>query len=279
MEVHSLSKRLPTAQVHLHYLDYDGQGAPGMLLLHGGGANAHWFDLIGPALAQYSRVLAVDLRGHGDSTPVEPPVYTNAAHLQDLKALLTAEQLASPVLLGHSMGGILAVQYASTWPQEVQALVICDTRPVYAEEVMDRFRQTGQRQGREYDSQAEYMAHYRIRPDGLRAAQAVHDHIARHAGRQLPNGKWAHKIDRRVYAQREPVNTFPHWQRVICPVLFLYAEHSSRLTPTLRQHIKDACPQVEFAKVANAGHHLVLDQPGQTVALVQEFLQRHHCIP
>jgi pimeloyl-ACP methyl ester carboxylesterase len=173
------------------------------------------------------------------------------------------------------MGGLLALQYTSVWPQEVQALIICDTRPIYTADVADRLRQTGHRQGREYDSQEEYIAHYRIRPDGLRAAPEVQHYIARHAGRQLPNGKWRHKIDRRAYAQRDTVDTFSYWYTVRCPVLFLHAEHGSRVPPALMQRIKEACPQVEFAEVVNAGHHLILDQPAQTVALVQEFLRRH----
>src|SRR5215510_1364671 len=104
MDIRSTSKRLQLHNVNLHYLDYGGHGPLGMLLLHGGGANAHWFDFIGPALTPYGRVVAVDLRGHGDSTPAEPPVYTNAAHLQDLRALLAIEQFSLSILLGHSMG-------------------------------------------------------------------------------------------------------------------------------------------------------------------------------
>jgi pimeloyl-ACP methyl ester carboxylesterase len=279
METLSTSKRLQLDNVNLHYLDYGGTGPLSMLLLHGGGANAHWFDFIAPSLIQYGRVLAVDLRGHGDSTPAEPPVYTYDAYLQDLRALLNAERLVAPVLLGHSMGGLLMVQYAGTWPQEVQALIVCDSRPVYSPEVTGFLRQTGQWQGREYATQEDYIAHFRIRPDGLRAPQETHRYIARHAGKQLPNGNWVHKMDRRVYAQRDPVDTLPFWQRVTCPALFLRAEQSSRLTPALLQQIKDACPQVEAVEVAEAGHHLVLDQPAQTVTLVREFLQRHRLIP
>ena len=89
-----------------------------------GGANAHWFDFIGPALAQHGRVVALDLRGHGDSTPAEPPVYTYDAYMQDLRAVFEAERMALPILMGHSMGGMLTVKYAGTWPQEVQALIV-----------------------------------------------------------------------------------------------------------------------------------------------------------
>jgi pimeloyl-ACP methyl ester carboxylesterase len=278
MDTSAFSKRLQLDQVNLHYLDYGGNGPRSMLLLHGGGANAHWFDLIGPHLTSYGRILAVDLRGHGDSTPAEPPVYTYDAYLQDLRALLRAEHLSNPILLGHSMGGMLSVKYAGTWPQEVRALIVCDARPVYSTAIASALRRTGQRKSREYPTQEDYIAHFRIRPDGLQAPQDVRRHIASHAGRQLPNGRWAHKIDRRVYAQRESIDTFSYWKQVTCPVLFLRAEHNTRLPQAALQQIRDACPQIEYAEVAGAGHHLVLDQPDRTVTLVQEFLTRHQLL-
>ena len=60
--------------------------------------------------------------------------------------------------------------------------------------------------------------------------------------------------------------------------LVLRAEHSLRLTPALLQHIQEVCPHLEWADVAEAGHHLMLDEPEQTATLVREFLQRHHFI-
>ena len=279
MQSNSTSKYLQLEHVNLHYLDYGGPGSQTLVLVHGGGANAHWFDLIGPALARYCRVLAVDLRGHGDSSWAEPPIYTFEAHMQDLRALFQAEHLTAPLLMGHSMGGILLTQYTGTQPQEVGALIVCDSRPVYSEEAADLLQQMGQRPGREYPTLEEYIAHFRIRPDGLRAPQAVHHYIARSAARQLPSGMWMHKIDRRVYAQRTSMNTLPFWQRITCPALVLRAEHSSRLTPALLQQICEVCPHMERADVAGAGHHLMLDQPEQTAILVRTFLQRHHRIP
>jgi pimeloyl-ACP methyl ester carboxylesterase len=278
MQSNSTSKYLQLGHVTLHYLDYGGPGLQTLVLVHGGGANAHWFDFVGPALARCCRVLAVDLRGHGDSSWAEPPIYTFEAHMQDLRALFQAEHLAAPLLMGHSMGGILLTQYTGTWPQEVGALIVCDSRPVYSEESADLLQQMGQRPGREYPTLEEYIAHFRIRPDGLRAPQAVHHYIARSAARHLPSGTWMHKIDRRVYAQRTSMNTLPLWQRITCPALVLRAEHSSRLTPALLQQIREVCPHMEWSDVAGAGHHLMLDQPEQTAILVRAFLQRHHCI-
>jgi pimeloyl-ACP methyl ester carboxylesterase len=279
MQTNTTSKYLQLEHMNLHYLDYGGSGPQTLVLVHGGGANAHWFDFVGPVLGRSCRVLAVDLRGHGDSSWAEPPSYTFEAHMQDLRALFQAERLTAPLLMGHSMGGILLTQYTGTWPQEVGALIVCDSRPVYSEEAADLLQQMGQRPGRAYPTLEEYIAHFRIRPDGLRAPQAVHHYIARSAARQLPDGTWIHKIDRRVYAQRTSINTLPFWQRITCPALVLRAEHSSRLTPALLQQIREVCPHLEWSDVADAGHHLMLDQPEQTATLVRAFLQRHHCIP
>lgn len=271
-------KYLQLDDVNLHYLDYGGEGPLNMLCLHGGGANAHWFDFVAPPLTQHGRVLAVDLRGHGDSNPVEPPIYTYDTYMSDLGALLQAEQMQQPVLIGHSMGGMLAVRYTGLWPHAIGALVVCDARPVYSSEVADNLRQTGHRKSREYANQEDYIAHFRIRPDGLRAAPEVHRYIAGFGARQLPNGRWAHKIDRRAYAQRETIDTLVYWQRVTCPALYLRAEQSPRMTPERLQELQAACPHVECVEVLGAGHHLTLDQPQQTATHIQAFLQRHHLI-
>lgn len=278
MQTKPIEKYLQLEHVKLHALDYGGPGPHTLVCIHGGGANAHWFDFIGPALAQDCRVLAVDLRGHGDSSWAEPPIYTFEAHMQDLRAFCRAEQITAPVLVGHSMGGILLTQYTGTWPEDVGALIVCDSRPVYSEEAADVLQQLGRRPSREYPTLEEYIAHFRIRPEGIRASQAIHAYIARSAARQLPHGTWSHKIDRRVYAQRTSSDTWPFWQRITCPAFVLRAENSPRLTPELLQDIQERCPQMEWAEVPEAGHHLMLDQPEHTVDLIRAFLQRHHFI-
>jgi pimeloyl-ACP methyl ester carboxylesterase len=272
-----VSKRLETQHVNLHYVDYGQPGSRGLVMLHGGGANTHWYDFIGPTLSQHCHALALDLRGHGDSTPVEPPLYTYDAYMDDIRALLQAEQLQRPVLMGHSMGGMLMVRYTSANVHDIGALIICDARPVYGEEDQERLHRTAQRPGREYKTKEDYVAHFRIRPDGLRAAPDVHRYIAECSCKQLPHGTWVHKIDRRTYAQRQMIDTLPLYTKITCPVLFLWAEHS-RVSVGMIQQLRAACPHAEIAPVADSGHHLTLDQPQQTIRLVQDFLQRHQLI-
>ena len=180
-------------------------------------------------------------------------------------------------IMGHSMGGMLMVRFTGTWPQEVGALIVCDSRPVYGEADQERFQRTANRPGREYETQADYIAHFRIRPDGLRSTPEVHQYIAERACKQLPHGTWAHKVDRQTYAHRPMIDTLPLYQQITCPVLYLWAAYS-RVTEEMIQGVRDACPQAEIMPVAEAGHHLMLDQPQQTIALVQAFLQRHQLV-
>ena len=144
MQTKCTSQYLQLEHVNLHYLDYGGPGPQTLVLVHGGGANAHWFDFVGPALACYCRVLAVDLRGHGDSSWAEPPVYTFEAYMQDLRTLFQAEHLTAPLLMGHSMGGILLTQYKllasySRWDsaQDENTPRSKSTSPISASVLMD----------------------------------------------------------------------------------------------------------------------------------------------
>jgi pimeloyl-ACP methyl ester carboxylesterase len=272
-----VSKWLEGEHGNLHYVDYGGAGSRGLVMLHGGGANTHWFDFIGPTLAKHCHALALDLRGHGDSDHMDASVYTPDAYMDDIGALIEAEKLHQPILMGHSMGGMLMVRFTGARPQEVGALIVCDSRPVYGEADQERLQRTANRPGREYESQADYIAHFLIRPEGLRSTPEMHHYIAERAGKQLPHGAWVHKVDRQTYAHRPMIDTLPLYQQMTCPVLYLWAAYS-RVTEEMIQGVREACPHVEIIPVAEAGHHLMLDQPQQTIALVQAFLQRHQLV-
>ncbi|MFC1532024.1 alpha/beta fold hydrolase [Thermodesulfobacteriota bacterium] len=275
MDTPGVSKHLELENVTLHYLDYGGGGSCNIVLLHGGGANAHWFDWVGPLLARRCRVLALDLRGHGDSSWADPPVYTYDAYMDDIGALLDVEHIKTAVFMGHSMGGMLLVRYIDTRPQEAGALVVCDAMLGYSDEITGHLRQIGYREGKEYATMDDYIAHYRLRPEGWRFPQGVRYHIASNSARQLSNSRWAHKIDRRTYEQREVIDTRPFWSRIKCPVLVLQPEYNSIFSDANKEYIKETCPQVEFNVIAGAGHHLILDQPEQISTLVMEFLEQY----
>ena len=107
--------------LRLRYLDY-GSGPP-LVLLHGLGASWQWWLENIPCLAGRHRVIAIDLPGFGCSEPLPAPAEISA-HAQTVVDLLTQLGLPSTTIAGHSMGGLVAIQIASTNPQFTQKLIL-----------------------------------------------------------------------------------------------------------------------------------------------------------
>jgi len=105
-----------------------GSGEPTLLLLHGfTGSSLDWSDVTAD-LSTDRRVVAYDQRGHGDSTNTgDPSTYTIGRLTTDLAGVVDQLQLAPFDLLGHSMGGIVAMQYALAHPGTLRSLILMDT--------------------------------------------------------------------------------------------------------------------------------------------------------
>ena len=98
--------------------------APPVMLLHGTGATARTWDAVAAELSATRRVIAVDLRGHGESD--WPGAYSIALMAQDITALLDRLVLGQVDLVGHSLGGLVALRVAAASPAEVRRLVLED---------------------------------------------------------------------------------------------------------------------------------------------------------
>ncbi len=115
------------AAIHhaLIYYEIAGQGEP-LVMIHAGVADSRQWDNEFAYFAHRYRVLRYDLRGYGQSEPVEGEF----GHLQDLAALLDHLHVDRPItLMGCSMGGGLALDFALARPSEVKALILVDAGP------------------------------------------------------------------------------------------------------------------------------------------------------
>ena len=259
--------------VRLHYLDYGTEGRAPMLCVHGGAASAHWFDYVAGAFNTNYHVRALDQRGHGDSAWVDPPAYAYADYAADINRFVQKLDLRDFVLIGHSMGGMVSLFYTSRYPGRVKKLVVVDTSIKLSEERLNSMRDRGSRAGTEYKSREELISRFKLRP-GTLAPKDIVDSIAGHSARQFPDGVWRHKFDRSVYAIREAIDGLPFWKEVKIPVLLIKGDRSERITPEIYAAVKERCPQVELAEVANSDHHITLDNPTGFVAAVKPFLAR-----
>ena len=260
--------------LQLHLQDYGASGKPPMLCVHGGGANAHWYDFVAQGFNADYHVRAVDLRGHGDSEwdHSEPPNYAYSRHAADLHELTEKLDLRDFVLVGHSMGGMVSSVYAATYPGRAKALIVVDSNLVMSPERIASFQAVADRPARDYATQEEFVATYRVRPGASTAPPAALRHLAQHSGRQFDDGRWRHKVDRRTYANREPVDSYGLWNRIKIPALLMKAGNSVRMTPESIAEIQSRAPQVKTTVVPDADHHITLDNPSGFIRAAREFL-------
>jgi pimeloyl-ACP methyl ester carboxylesterase len=110
--------------LRFHYRNWGGEGRP-VVLLHGLASNARIWDLVAPRLAERFRVFALDQRGHG-LTDVPDDGYDFATVTRDLHAFVETLNLQRPLLVGHSWGANVVLQYAATRPAGPAGIVLVD---------------------------------------------------------------------------------------------------------------------------------------------------------
>src|SRR5262245_42591860 len=92
----------------IRYLCWGERGKPGLVLVHGGAAHAHWWSFLAPQLASQYRVAAPDLSGHGDSGRRE--AYPREIWAREVMAVAGAAGIVgAPVVIGHSLGGFVSI--------------------------------------------------------------------------------------------------------------------------------------------------------------------------
>lgn len=268
-----VSRHVRAGGLQLHYLDYGTERLPPMLCVHGSAAHAHWYDFVAADLRADYHVRAIDLRGHGDSEHVSPPDYTFASYAADLHEAVAALKLKDFVLIGHSMGGMVSLYFASTYPGLASHLIVVDSATRMNESGVAGMRRVGSREGKSYASHAEFVARYKLRPAGTTAAPEVLAHLARLGARRGQDGRWRPKFDRNVYATRETFDGLPHWARIKIPALWVRGGLSKRISDELVEMVRAVCPQILIADVPGADHHVTLDNPDGFVAAVRAFLE------
>jgi len=122
---------MPKATINNISLDYSIQGTgSAILLLHGLGSTKKDWDAQIPVFSQNYKTVAVDLRGHGNSTiPSSKDKYGVSFMSEDVKHLLDVLEIQKATLIGFSMGGAVAFEFAATYPDSLDKLIIVNSGP------------------------------------------------------------------------------------------------------------------------------------------------------
>lgn len=255
----------------IHTLSWGDPGKPGLVFVHGGAAHAHWWSFIAPLFAHDWHAVALDLSGHGDSGR-----RTSYGHDRWAKEVITVARNSGfpgpPVVVGHSLGGMVTIQTAATYGSDLAGAVIVDA-PVQrpspeAEEGRSgrAFRRPGV-----YDSQAEALSHFRLIPPQPAEHDYLIDWIARHSIHETPDG-WTWKFDP-VLFQGTLVALRDQLASIRCRVALFTGELSVVVPPDTAEYMYDLMGHVApVIPIPEAHHHLMLDQPLAFVAALRTLL-------
>ena len=261
--------------LRLHYLDWGGPGAQSLFLLHGISSNAHAWDHFADSLCDRFHIVAPDQRGHGD-TDWATDGYDRDRYVEDFARFVEGLGARRFVLLGHSMGGSVAVAYAARYPQEVERLVIVDIGPEVDPAGLRRMGEQRRDPVEEFESVEEVYRLMRsqdpVPPDDMLR------HRARFALKRHPNGKWTWKYDKALRLPREPDRPGlggDMWERLTdlrCPTLVVRGERSDILSRETAQGMVAVVPQGSLVEVPGAGHRVPLDNRPGFERAVRQFL-------
>jgi pimeloyl-ACP methyl ester carboxylesterase len=304
----SRSEFVPIRRLRYHVRLW-GEPAPGkvpLVLVHGWMDVAASWQFMVDAFSRDHYVIAPDWRGYGltgnDATaaasgPYEPTAdnYWFPDYLADLDFLLDHYAGDAPVdLVGHSMGGNIAMLYTGARPQRIRRLVNLEgfgmpaTRPSQAPgryaKWMDELKALyhGDLALKVYDSADAVAA--RLRKTNKRLTQDKADWLARHWAREGADGRWhilgdaAHKITNAQLFRVDEVLEL--YGRIACPTLFVEASDDSLgqwwqgkfSLAEFHERLQAVKAPLSKAVVADAGHMLHHDQPALLGRLLEEFI-------
>src|SRR5262245_19116733 len=270
------SVRVPADMTALRCLIWGRAGDPTLVLLHGNGAHAHWWDVLVPALVPGWRLVVPDLRGHGQSDWAEPARYRLWDFVDDLIAILGAVAPGQVVVGGYSMGARVAAWYAASHPERTRGLVLLDTRLAGVDPALStRFRgsMVGKREGRLYPTREEALAAFRFVPEEPDVPPAVIANLAHHGLVERAPGEWTYRFDRAVLGLEGDGagDLTPMIERLRCPVLAMVGSESWVMTPEERDALVRAVPRCRL-EVIPGRHHFMLSQAARVGAELRTWL-------
>lgn len=282
---------VPVKDAALYYREI-GRGEP-IILLHGGPDFDHTYLL--PDMDNLSdtfHLIYYDQRGRGKSADnVQPEDVTMQSEVEDLERLREHFKLESVAVLGHSWGGLLAIEYALRHPGRVSHLILMNTAPASHNDfiLLQQYRRkrvaADVEQLKARSSSAEYQngdpdtvsEYYRIHFRAtLKRAEQLEKLIKSLRSSFTKDGILkAREIEKRLVNETwlsSQYDLLPKLQQLIIPTLIIHGDHD-HIPVECAVHIAQAIPGARFALLSDCGHFSYLECPDEVRKEITEFFQ------
>ena len=268
---------LTVNELRLHYLDWGAGDRPAVVCVHGYTGSAQAFNALARRLGDRFHIIASDVRGHGESAWSPTGAYRYTDQVGDLAQLVDRLGLERFVLIGTSMGGIIAMAYAAQFPNRLRGLVINDIGPDVEAGTQRITGMVGSRP--ENFASLEEAMDYRRQISPITAARPLEDQreLALGVLRQRPDGRWGWKLDPAYIEQRiargapPRPNLWPALANLLCPTLVVWGTDSDVLSEAQAKRMVEALPKGELVAISGVGHAPTLVEP-PVLAALERFL-------
>lgn len=277
-----------SARLRLHYVEWGDASAPPLILLHGRMDHCRNWDWVASRLADRYRVIAPDLRGHGDSSWSVGNAYSMYDYILDVAELVDQLKLEPVVLIGHSLGGGIATKFTGVYPHRVKKLISVEglgsAPDTLAEQAglstaqkmlawtreMRRIAEKPERQFATREQAIERMKQANSHLSGERAR-----HLALEGIVKKENGQYRWKYDPFVGVHppfdMSVADTHQLWSAISCPVLLIWGRDSWASDPAEDGRV-DYFQDARVVNIADAGHWVHHDQFELFMEAVEVFL-------
>lgn len=268
---------LTRSGVRLACRDFGGEGQP-VLLLHGLAGHAEEWSGTASWLTMKARVVALDVRGHGRSES-HPSDVSRDALVADATLVIEELQLRPAVVVGQSVGGLIALSLAARKAQLVRGLVVVDASPGGGEDVESAASSVGDELRAwpvPFGSRTEAEAFFGGRFGGRIAAEAWTRGLE-----QREDGWWP-RFDVEVMVQmlREAIAepSWEEWERIACPTMVVRAGNGL-VDPSVAEEMVNRLPGAHLVELTGAAHDLHLDRPEEWRQTLISFLDSLGGVP
>ncbi|MEX0761452.1 MAG: alpha/beta hydrolase [Dehalococcoidia bacterium] len=265
-------RRVQVNGLSISYLDWGNAHLPHLLLVHGFAQQSHSWDFTALALRHRFHILALDLRGHGDSAHAPDGDYSLDSYLGDMESFVDALELRGVVLCGLSLGGHISYMYAARRPECVRALALVEAAPEtcnQGNESISRFT-AGATEFSSFDDMVQRVMAY----SPHRTEEQVRGALV-YSVKLLPGGSWTWKYDPRIRDAR--LSGYPRqalWDAIAaisCPTLFVTGAESDMITGGTVDRMVSAVRGSTSVVVPRAGHRVPGDNPAGFLAVFSRF--------
>lgn len=257
--------------LRIHYLEWGSPTAPPLILLHGIARMAHGFDHLAPHFAQRFHVIAVDMRGHGESSWHPHGAYLVEDYTSDIEALIEQLTLRNITLWGASTGGRVAQMIAGRQPDNVRAVIVEDVGAERPATVSNRRGARMEKEAEGWATPDDLLAH--VRAANPRTSEVIARHLVTHGAKPRADGRMIWKRDPAILKGFIPTDLWGTVRKIKAPIIYILGGASATVPVQTQVELQRALPQALVVMLAGLGHYPSDEEPERFLAVVDAFLR------